>query len=919
MSTSTPSTQSTPAAMARQELQGGLRWRFAEVELDESSLTLKVAGQAVEIEPKPLELLMYLLRHAGEVATKDELLEALWPARVVTEASLTNCVAKLRQALADHEAVILRTVHGYGYRLGVPVSVETVAAPYASTLELQAGQTVPHRPNWKLREKLGAGGYGEAWLGEHGKTGERRVFKFCVQAGQLHALKREVTLSRLFAESLGQREDFVHVLDWNLSEPPYYLEAEYCALGSLNQWLHQQGGAARVPLETRLNCVAQAAETLAAAHALGVLHKDLKPSNLLMVEQAGGGVRIRIGDWGSGRVLDLERLRAANITQMGFTQAVTESGAGTTVYLAPEVLAGQPSTVQADIYALGVLLYQLVVGDDLGKTIAPGWQHGIADELLRADIEAAANGAPASRLASAHELADRLRQLPQRRQALLRERAAAAESAELQKAIERTRARRPWIIAAGSALVLGLATTLYFFQQSIVQRDEARNQTANAEAITQFLNDDVLGAADPFQSGSAKDMNVPQALDRAVARLGTEFPGRPALEGVIHLRVALMYSQRGDYATAETQNRLAVALLGKSRGANDPLTVQAQFRLAQAIFRQSRLEQGHQQLDIAERAWDASDHADLRTAQARDQAWLTIDNLEGKYDRSVGFAEQALAIDQQLAPYNVELASQFRTNLASVYTHLGRLHDADALLQQELDDYRRIGKAQSFASVFVQFRYGLNLRFEHRYAEAEPLLRDAADRMRTELGEHNVRAVEPLQDLALLELMTGRPAQALADEQIVLAAFRENYGAQHASSAVSQALVGMCEFESGQAGQGLGDLEQALASLAAHEGGDSAEAQYYRFFLAGDLLQAGRIAESRTLLAKLDAKPLQSYSPEGDWQPRLDALMGELAYAEGDKAQALKLLQPALAQMLRDQSYAAEISRAQRTLAQARS
>jgi len=179
--------------------------------------------------------------------------------------------------------------------------------------------------------------------------------------------------------------------------------------------------------------------------------------------------------------------------------------------------------------------------------------------------------------------------------------------------------------------------------------------------------------------------------------------------------------------------------------------------------------------------------------------------------------------------------------------------------------------------------------------------------------------VEPLQDLALLELMTGRPAQALADEQIVLAAFRENYGAQHASSAVSQALVGMCEFESGQAGQGLGDLEQALASLAAHEGGDSAEAQYYRFFLAGDLLQAGRIAESRTLLAKLDAKPLQSYSPEGDWQPRLDALMGELAYAEGDKAQALKLLQPALAQMLRDQSYAAEISRAQRTLAQARS
>ena len=82
------------------------------------------------------------------------------------------------------------------------------------------------------------------------------------------------------------------------------------------------------------------------------------------------------------------RLGALGITNLGFTQTMTaEAGAltGTLMYLPPEVLAGQTPTASADVYALGVMLYQLLAGD-FRKPLSPGWEADIADPLLREDI-----------------------------------------------------------------------------------------------------------------------------------------------------------------------------------------------------------------------------------------------------------------------------------------------------------------------------------------------------------------------------------------------------------------------------------------------------------------------------------------------------------------------------------------------------
>jgi serine/threonine protein kinase len=129
------------------------------------------------------------------------------------------------------------------------------------------------------------------------------------------------------------------------------------------------------------------------------------------------------------------------------------------MYAPPELLAGRPYTIEGDIYSLGVLLYQLVVGD-LSKPLAHGWEQDISDDLLREDVAACVAGDPSKRLTSATELARRLRSLDQRRasvrhknELLERERAA------LQRAKKRYQ-RLGWLLLGIAVIGLVLVVLL---------------------------------------------------------------------------------------------------------------------------------------------------------------------------------------------------------------------------------------------------------------------------------------------------------------------------------------------------------------------------------------------------------------------------------------------------------------------------
>ncbi|MGI8906172.1 MAG: protein kinase domain-containing protein [Candidatus Sumerlaeaceae bacterium] len=330
------------------------------------------------------------------------------------------------------------------------------------------GQAVPGRPNFTLVDKLGEGGFGEVWLARHAKTNDPRVFKFCFQAERLRGLKREVTLFRLLKEALGEREDIARVLDWRFDEAPYYLELEYTHGGNLLQWAEQKGGIWNVPLEIRLKLVAQIANALAAAHGVGVLHKDVKPSNILIVEGPDRQPRARLTDFGIGLITDYELLAMHGITNTGLTESISamapeSSRTGTRLYMAPELLEGKPATTLSDIYAVGVILYQMVSAN-LTTALAPGWERKVPDPLLRQDIADCVDGEAAYRLQRAELLAQRINNLNERR-----ERAHSQQEAErvknigvLPAVIVEQSANRFWWVTRAGMIVLPVVALLGF-------------------------------------------------------------------------------------------------------------------------------------------------------------------------------------------------------------------------------------------------------------------------------------------------------------------------------------------------------------------------------------------------------------------------------------------------------------------------
>jgi WD40 repeat protein/class 3 adenylate cyclase/tRNA A-37 threonylcarbamoyl transferase component Bud32 len=342
------------------------------------------------------------------------------------------------------------------------------------------GQTIPNT-RWALEKKLGEGGFGEVWLGRHQHTKERRVFKFCFQAERVRFLKREMTLFRVLKERVGDHANIVRLHDVILDHPPFYVEMDYVEGADLRSWCEEHGGIEAIPLETRLEIMAQAADGLQAAHEAGIIHRDIKPANILI---GGKGiepmeVRVKLTDFGIGQVESEESLKG--ITRAGFTQTImsdsSSSRTGTQLYMAPELLAGKPASTRSDIYSLGVVLYQLLAGD-FARPVTTDWAEAIADPLLRDDLKHCFAGNPNDRFAGAGQLAKSLRTVPDRQAALDKQRAqeAARERAAYQRGVLRTS-------AVAAAIVLVMASLAWYARQQALKAQRQREQAQEAARV----------------------------------------------------------------------------------------------------------------------------------------------------------------------------------------------------------------------------------------------------------------------------------------------------------------------------------------------------------------------------------------------------------------------------------------------------
>ncbi len=385
--------------------------------------------------------------------------------------------------------------------------------------------TIPDRGHWVLRERRSQGGFGDVWMAEHAKTSEKRIFKFCNHPDRVRALKREGVLFRLMRKTLGHRRDIAQILDWQLEEPPFYLELEYTEAGDITQWAEKQGGLDSIPLATRIDIARQAAEALAAAHSAGVLHKDIKPANILLREdKARDAVQVCLTDFGIGLLTDRGALEEHGITATGYTEAFGESndssgGSGTRMYMAPEVVECKPASTLSDVYSMGVVLYQLVVGD-FSRSLAQGWEGGLEDELLREDILACVSGNPEERFPSARALAKNLSNLEVRRQ----EREAAARNREAleqaQALVARARRRRKLFLLAFACGVVVILFTILIATREAHLRGTAEEARQEAEQHAQLAERQRERAEQEHDLAEANFRLARAAVDEAFGNVG---------------------------------------------------------------------------------------------------------------------------------------------------------------------------------------------------------------------------------------------------------------------------------------------------------------------------------------------------------------------------------------------------------------
>ncbi len=559
----------------------GRRWSFAHCEYIELSRQLRVAGELQRLESKPLDVLQQLLEHAPNVVTKDQLIGNAW-GTAATDQSLATAVSKLRKAFGGERDSVMLNVTGVGYRIAVPVCSSFDPQLDSPTLKLGKGQPIPGCSEWLAVRRLSLGGSPMVWLAEQKNTHEARVFKFAVDGLRLRALQREVTLSRIFKRSFGLDTRFVSVANWNFEQAPYFMASRYqgvnlCEFAETEDFRHA-GTADRIALAWQI------CDAVAAAHSLGVLHNDLKPTNILLerrpepirsnVASLPGAWQVCLADFGVASLNQPEMLEKLLITHHGeFAADGNASNAGplgTAMYCAPELFSpGALPTTRADVYALGVLLYQTLTGDFL-ETPSPGWEARVDDPLLRQDIADAANVDPRKRLASAAELAIRLQTLPERRAEEDRRQRDLLANASARAAMERSRVRRPWIVSAVAALIAGLLLSLWFARRAAYQRDLARSSEATLAGVTDFLTVDFLGqsnslAASP-RSTPISQQTLFEAVDRALPSIDQRFRDTPEIAARLHSTFAATFDARTRYSQAAQQFSLAAQGFRRAEG-----------------------------------------------------------------------------------------------------------------------------------------------------------------------------------------------------------------------------------------------------------------------------------------------------------------------------------------------------------------
>jgi tetratricopeptide (TPR) repeat protein len=699
--------------------------------------------------------------------------------------------------------------------------------------------------DWELEELLGMGGFGEVWKARNPHLPQPVALKFCLDPQAAKVLGNEAALlGRVMSQ--GQHPRIVRLLHTYLSANPPCLEYEYVAGGDLTGLVYEQlqKNQGKLPPDLVVKVVRSLARAMRHPHHLTppIVHRDLKPANILVQRGAEGFVTFRITDFGIGGVVASQAIEQARGASTGHFLATALRGAHTPLYASPQQMEGADPDPRDDVYALGVIWYQMLVGDlSKGAPHGIGWrrpflEQGVPEPILNL-LQSCFEDDPACRPSDAGALAEQIEAL------LGQPPAAITKQDDKRPEDQKPEGQKPDQPEPGDKKPGEVPP-------QVVPTDPL------AEAAAALGRGDYSAAIAACKQ--ALKANPPPL--RAYRLRARAYAGKNKLDQAIKDFNIVVASPEATCADFVERGRLLVRK-GKAN--------KAVLDFTQAITHNPKLVSAY--LDRA-RAYVASGALDLAFADFEAALKIapqnaSVFNQRGEVFLARGEHEQALA--------EFDKAVQFEPNDACGYIGRGRVHLALGRPQQALGEFMQAAQANPKCAEAFLYRgitYG-NLGQDEQAAadltraltldpkSAEALA--ARARVRARLGQHGwalsdfdkVIKLRPRD--AALRLDRGRSQQAKGDLDAAIADFQAAIRLDQTSAAAYQAR-GEAYLWARKFGRAVSDLTRALELNPA--GTDAVVARAWAYLLKGQYDEA--IADA-TEAIRVGQKPADAYQARG--------------------------------------------------------
>lgn len=628
---------------------------------------------------------------------------------------------------------------------------EALAAPLrAAVVRLAAGTPGELAPgaavgDWRIVRRLGRGGMGVVYLGERRGADfvQRGAIKILPAATSSEAAVRRFELERRILARVAHPH-IAHLIDGGIDARGLpFLVMEHVAGRPLDEHCDEE----RLPVEARLRLMITIAQAVDAAHRNLVVHRDLKPSNILITPD---GV-VKLLDFGIAKLL------APEPGEAGLT--ATEGRPMTPTYASPEQVRGEPIATAADVYQLGLLLYELLTGRRPQAATS-----GSLAELVRLVCER--EPPPPSRavlLAGPERPPEQLAELRRSTPARLAKRYRGDVDALVGRALEKDPERR-YGSAAALAVVLTLAYAVAVtFQARAIerQRQRAEVETAKAREVERFLLS-LFESSDPWM-GLGREISARELLERGAERLERDLAGQP-----------------------EVRARLASAL-GEIHGALD-LVEAGRALVERALEQQLRLTGEH----------------DLEVAASYHRLGV-LHRLADDIPEAVAALARALELRRRLLPPDAPELARTLARLGEAQRRAGDLEGAEASYREALELEQRRGDPAGVSAALSSLG---SLRYSHRdYAGAESFFRRGLELERSAGDPRGAGVATHLLNLGMALRRQDRIEPARAALEAALELHREVFGPDHLTTSWARVELGMAH-------QQAGDLERAEAELA---------------------------------------------------------------------------------------------------------